>query len=330
MARVAKSGGAAKSPTVDSGSPLIEWFFRPSMLFRMSLIAGVCALWPYAAQRLPSLGKRAEYRLTFQQIQISPAPERNVPVNLVEQVEKLADGPRDLSVLDENLAANVAEAFRKHPWVAKVVRVKKMFPASVVVELEYRRPVAVVQIPGGRIPIDADAVVLPKGDFSDDEFSRLPVIQNITSKPAAQPGIVWSDPALLAAVRLADLLGDKWKSLKLQAISVPLDPNSTTTIGDVQLELVGLGGSRILWGRVPGSDYPGELDPTQKIRRLENYLTEFGDYGQPNGPYEIDIRHWRENTRRPLVGDPVQTRPSRSPRDESRIQSSEAKRKTRS
>src|SRR5580692_10752297 len=121
MARVAKSGGvAAKSPSAAAGSPFLEWFFRPAMLFRMSLVAGVCALWPYAAQRLPSLANRSEYRLTFRQIQITPAPERPVPPDLLEQVEKLAELPRELSLLDDSLATEVANAFRLHPWVAKV------------------------------------------------------------------------------------------------------------------------------------------------------------------------------------------------------------------
>jgi len=299
------------------------------MLFRISLVAGMCALWPYAAQRLPSLGKRAEYHLAFRQIQISPAPTQNVPANLIEQVEKLTELSRDLAILDENLCSNVAEAFRKHPWVSKVLRVKKSFPAAIVVQLEYRRPVATVQISGARIPVDSEAVLLPTVDFSADEIARLPVIQNVTSKPAAQPGIVWSDSALLAAVRLADLLGDKWKSLKLEAISISYNASTTTATDDVQLELIGVGGSKILWGRGVGSDYPGELESSQKIRRLENYLTEFGDYGQPNGPYEIDIRHWRENTRRPLVSDQVHAKPSRNHKEDSRIQSSEGKRKSR-
>ncbi len=329
MARVAKSG-ASKSPPAPASSPFLEWFFRPAMLFRLSLVAGVCALWPYAYQRLPSLGKRAEYRVTFQQVQISPAPERPVPANLIEQVEKLADLPRELSILDEAVTADVANAFRKHPWVSKVVRVRKSFPTVITVELEYRRPVAMVQVPEGRIPIDIDGIVLPTTDFSSSDIDRFPLIQNISSKPSARPGIVWSDPSVLAAAKLAQLLGDKWKALKLEAISLPRNASTTSEVNDVSLELVGLGGSRILWGRTPGSDHPGELEPTQKIRRLENYLTEFGDYGQPNGPYEIDIRHWRENSRRPLVSDRPTTKPNRPQRDDSRIQSSEGKRRTRS
>jgi hypothetical protein len=70
----------------------------------------------------------------------------------------------------------------------------------------------------------------------------------------------------------------------------------------------------VVWGRPPGNDHPGELEATQKIRRLEKYLADYGDYGQPNGPYEIDIRHWQEITRRPLAQEQLQAKPAKVPK----------------
>lgn len=323
MARASKPNPEAKKSSA-AGAPnsLIEAFFRPGTLFRLSLLAGVCALWPYAAQRLPSLAKRTEYQTTFSAIQISPTPSGPVPTNLVEQVERQFDVSQDLSILDERLAGEVAEAFRQHPWVAKVVSVRKSFPAAIRVELEYREPVAMVQVPGGRIPIDLSGVVLPTADFSANDLASFPVIQNITPSPSLRPGSVWKDPALQSAAKLASLLREKWKPLKLEAIFVPRGASNDSK--EVSLILIGQGNSRILWGRAPGSDHPGELEPIQKIRRLENYLTEFGDYTQPKGPYEIDIRHWRENSRRPLATEQSHAKPTKN------LQSSEGKRKTRS
>ena len=40
-----------------------------------------------------------------------------------------------LSVLDDNLTVNIAQAFALHPWVAKVTRVSKHHPARVKVEV---------------------------------------------------------------------------------------------------------------------------------------------------------------------------------------------------
>lgn len=330
MARSAKSSGeGTKSPLNQIGAPLFDWFFRPSFLIRASLLAGACALWPYLAQKLPSLGKRSEYRLPFRRIQICPHPDRPVPLNLVEQVEQMADVSDDLSILDENLTIEVARIFRRHPWVSNVLRVQKSFPAAVTVELEYRKPVALVETATGRIPIDVHAVILPSTDFSASDITTFPLIQGITSAPASRPGIEWSDPGLVAAARLAHLLLDDWKSLKLGAIVVPRSTNSETDPNDVPLELATEGGSRIVWGRPPGNDHPGELEATQKIRRLEKYLAEFGDYGKPNGPYEIDIRHWQEISRRPLKVEQAQGKATKG-RNDPKPQISEGKRKSRS
>jgi hypothetical protein len=313
MARAGKSSGGesgTQSPTM--GSSFIPWFFQPAMLFRMSLIAGACAFWPYVLQKLPSLGTRPEYRISFAEIQVIPAPTDPVPGNLVEQVADQSGMPRELSLLNESLTVEIAQAFRRHPWVSKVIRVRKSFPAAIVVELEYRKPVVMAQVQGGRIPLDAHGVVLPTSDFSTRDTNRFPLIQNVDNKPKVRPGNIWNDPGILAATRLADLLGEHWKALKLEAISLSRVTGSATDSDDVILELIGKGGSKIVWGRAPGSDHPGELEAMQKVRRLEKYLVDYGDYSHPQGPYEIDIRHWQEISRRPLVAEQAQAKPAKS------------------
>jgi hypothetical protein len=70
---------------------------------------------------------------------------------------------------------------------------------------------------------------------------------------------------------------------------------------DIVLQLQAKGGSTIIWGRAPGTDHPGELTSAQKVARLDKYVTEFGSFSRPSGPYEIDIRHWQEITRRPAA-----------------------------
>ena len=281
------------------------------MLIRMSLIAGACALWPYVLQKLPPLGARPEYRISFSQVQVIPAPEDPVPANLVEQVSDLSGMPSELSLLSEGLTAEIAQAFRRHPWVSRVIRVHKSFPAAIVVELEYRKPVVMAQVQGGRIPLDAQGVVLPTSDFTTSDSHRYPLIQNVVNRPKVRPGNQWNDPGILAATRLAAFLGPHWKALKLDAISLSRI-TSTTEADDVILELVGTGGSKIVWGRAPGSDHPGELEPIQKIRRLEKYLVDYGDYNHPHGPYEIDIRHWQEISRRPLIHENTAVKPVKS------------------
>jgi hypothetical protein len=141
--------------------------------------------------------------------------------------------------------------------------------------------------------------------------------------------MVWDDPAIVGALQLANLLHDKWSSLKLDAISIPRDEQPKTSPRDLQLEIIGRGGSRILWGRAPTYHHPAELEPAQKIRRIEKYLADFGDYVRPSGPYEIDIRHWQEISRTSLVSKPAPTKPAKGLKEESRHQTSESRKKPR-
>ncbi|MBC8113903.1 MAG: hypothetical protein H7062_05975 [Candidatus Saccharimonas sp.] len=280
--------------------PWVHAIFRPARLAKLALLVGVLALLPYLIQRLPSLASRPEYRLATKQIRIVPAPESPVPANLLDQVREQARLPRELSLLDDKLAADLARAFARHPWIAKVVSVRKSHPATVTVEVKYREPVGMVQVKGGRFPIDASGVVLPPGDFTAADLKRYPTIQGMTPPSSIRPGVAWKDPSLLAAARLAELLAPQWTDLKLESIVVPNRPESAIDSSKIVLELRASGGSKIIWGRAPGTEHPGELTTVQKIGRLEKYLTEFGGFDRPNGPYEIDIRHWQEISRRPL------------------------------
>ena len=154
----------AAAVTGDNPPTWVNAVFRPLRLAKLTVIVGVVALMPYLIQRLPSLAGRPEYRLATKQIRIVPMSERPVPENLLEQVRELGKLPRELSMLDETLSAKVADAFARHPWIARVVSVRKSYPANITVELEYRQPVGMVQVKGGPFPIDVAGVVLPPAD----------------------------------------------------------------------------------------------------------------------------------------------------------------------
>ncbi len=294
------SAGASRDSEPPSSPPWVHAVFRPARLAKLALLVGLVALPPYLVQRLPRLASRPEYRLATKQIRIVPAPESPVPANLLEQVCEQAKLPRELSLLDDKLAPELARAFARHPWIAKVVSVRKSHPAAVTIEVQYREPVGMVQVTGGRFPIDATGVVLPPGDFTVGDLKRYPTIQGLTPSSSLRPGVAWKDPSLLAAARLAELLAPKWSELKLESIIVPSRSAPAIDSSKIVLELRASGGSKIMWGRAPGTDHPGELTTVQKIGRLEKYLSEFGGFDRPNGPYEIDIRHWQEISRRPL------------------------------
>ncbi|HUG92576.1 MAG TPA: hypothetical protein VML55_17180 [Planctomycetaceae bacterium] len=231
-----------------------------------------------------------------------------MPVDFVQQAAARAGLPDRMSLVDDGLVATLHAAFARHPWVEDVVQVRKTPAGNVHVDLEYRRPVAVVRVPDGLYPVDRQGTLLPPEDFSVAEAQRLPAVDGIRSVPHGAAGSDWGDVSVVAAARLAEALlqtddsgSSHWDRWNAAAIVVPPRTKAEITLDDLSFELRTAGGSRILWGRPPGTQHPGELAVDQKIGRLEKYLADFGSFDRPHGPYEIDIRHWREISRRPLA-----------------------------
>lgn len=291
---------AAKKPD-EPALGFREWLFQPSRLLRFALLAAIPVLAPWFYRQLPKLESREEYRLALDKVVIDPAPVAPIPADLFEQVQKRAELPDELSVLDSKLPQQLAEAFTLHPWVARVVEVRNEFPAAVKVTVEYRQPVALVHVTNGYYAVDKDGILLPPQNFSKADAEHYIAVKGITSTPQNGAGQRWDDPAVTAAAKLADLLAPKWKQLQVATIVAPRNVPASSDGDALQFDLETRTGSRILWGRAPGTQHPGELTPTQKLGRLNKYLAEFGSFDRPSGPYEIDIRHWQEITRRPLA-----------------------------
>jgi hypothetical protein len=280
---------------------LRERLFRPRLLIAAACLAMIPVFGPWLVQQIPDLTARSEYRLPIQELVLIPPATDPIPPEFIEQVRRRADLPTELPLLDPALPGELAAAFAAHPWVERVDEVRNQAAATVTVKLHYRRVVALVEVPDGLYPIDPTGILLPPQDFTPDDAKDYLVVRGITSIPFGAAGKPWGDPAVAAAATLAEFIGPRWRELQLTAIIAPRITSSSTQPQDVLLELETKGGSRIQWGRMPGSTYPGELDATQKVGRLDKYLREFGSYRQPQGPYAIDIRHWQEITRKPLV-----------------------------
>ncbi|RMG35328.1 MAG: hypothetical protein D6725_12765 [Planctomycetota bacterium] len=246
---------------------------------------------------VPPLESNALYRVATDAIECTPPP-RWVPTSLREQVLSRAGFPTELSLLDADLNARLAAAFAAHPWVRRVVRVQKTVPARIVVELEYREPLACVRDRRGRwLPIDRDGVLLPVEDLPVSFLAELPKVVGLEELPPPdRVGVVWSTAQVGAAVSLLERLRGDWERFELQAIeclsgSAPDDP---------QFALITQGGSRILWGHAGESGHPQEPPSEEKVAKLEQYLKKFGGFDGPAGAYEIDVRRPQEIVRRPL------------------------------
>jgi hypothetical protein len=288
--------GQGSTPTQASW---LRRLYRPIVVATAAAVVLVSLCLPKLFSWAPDLSRRAEYRLTPAQVAITPPPHW-VPHDLVGQVFERADLPREMSVLDADLTRNLAQAFRMHPWVEEVVSVQAKFPAAVTVQLAYRTPVAMVQVRQGLYPIDRQGVLLPPHDFSLAATRQFVFVSGVNSTPQGPAGTEWGDPVVVGAANLAEYLLPVWKKFRLTAIECPKTMEPPNDLDAGVFVLAAVGGTRIVWGQAPSSDHPGELDTEQKLGRLEEYITRFGGFDKPHGPYRIDIRHWRDISRTPL------------------------------
>jgi hypothetical protein len=216
-----------------------------------------------------------QYQVEPAGIAITPAPPW-IRSDIKSEVIREAsfDGP--LSLLDARLTLRVAGAFAAHPWIARVERVSKSFPSGLEVVVSYRRPVAMVEVPDGALPVDVEGVVLPTVDFKPGEADRYPRIGEIHTQPAGLVGARWGDDAVVGAAEIAAAFGDEWQTLGLFRI-VPAGRRAGGRAGaEFAFALFTRGGTRIDWGLSPSTQVVGEPSPREKIARLKKYAAEHG------------------------------------------------------
>jgi hypothetical protein len=181
------------------------------------------------------------------------------------KTDALRDASLDngLPLDDPELVRRLARAFDIHPWVREVVTVRLRHPAAATVEIRCREPVAMVAVPGGLLPIDAEGVLLPSDDFTPDAAARYPKITGIASGPRGAIGFTWGDPLVEEAAAVASVIGPEWERLGLVACRP-----QTTPGGDHAWEFIGDGSLVIRFGSAPGHEQPGEPTAAFKVARL--------------------------------------------------------------
>lgn len=256
-----------------------------------------------------------EYQVTRQSIVLRDVPpwiHSNISSEVLDQMSM--NGP--VSLLDDQLSERIAKAFSLHPWVRRVIRVEKQFPAKVLVQVEFRRPVCMVEVPwtgdeladqhdpsyapgdvratdgGGLYPVDVDGVLLPTADFSPAQARRYPRLSDIHTLPIGPVGANWGDARVTGAAEIAALLFDDWERLRLHRIVPSEHPVSGGSSDDYSFQLVTRDGTRVIWGQRPNSTYPGEVAASEKLQRLRDHLSPLPPEARPapTGSLEIDIR----------------------------------------
>ncbi len=289
-------------------SRAVSWLFRPRRLVLLAGLAVAAVLWPQMRRQLPDLKSQPQYQITLDRITVTPAP-RWIPDNLTEDVLRRVGIRLPLSLHDPALSERIAAAFVTHPWIRTVHRVSRSWPAGIRVDVTYRRPVAMVRGVDGFYPIDTEGCLLPGSDFRQSDVNRYPVVENITTVPAAGQGQPWGDPAVSGAARLAERLLETqedgrsyWEIWGLAAIEVSAQVGLPEELSDAQYALRTSGGSRIIWGRAPDTRHPGEVSADQKLQRMAEYHRIYGSFDDAPEAYVFDLREWK-GIRRSLARD---------------------------
>jgi hypothetical protein len=177
--------------------------------------------------------------------------------------------------LDDRTTNRLSQAFSLHPWVSRVAAVRTAYPTHIAVDLVYRRPVAMVEVPGGLLPIDADGILLPTEDFTPEQARDYPRAAGIDSTPLGPVGTRWGDPKVEAAAKLAELLADDWQQLGLRRILVR-EETTAESGRRLVLDLTTRGGTTLVWGSQLGSEVASELKPAEKLKRLRQLASADG------------------------------------------------------
>lgn len=277
-------------------SRLLDWSLRPRILGAITLAMLFVVVIPAIPALWPTVSQRAKFQMSVDRIDLTQAT-RWTPHDIVDNVAKSHPDWKDRSLLEANLAADLAAAFAKHPWIAKVDRVEKTRQGRIIIEVTFRTPVAMVETHRGLYPVDAEAVLLPPNDFSLTQSDQLPHLRQVRSMPSGPAGTQWGDPLVVAGAKLCAALMPQgnlethWDRYGLEAVMAPLPAveNAPVPSEPPVYELLTQGGRRIIWGRPPGDD---TLEPTvaQKLGRLDSYIRQQKSLDQPVGAYRIDIR----------------------------------------
>lgn len=274
---------------------LVEWSFQPRVLGTIVLAMLFVVVLPAMPSMWPSIGRSPEFLLSVDKIDLTE-PTEWVPHGIARQIAEAHPEWKDRSLLEDNLASDIATEFRKHPWIASVDRVEKTRQGKVKIEVTYRNPVAVVETFQGLVSVDSGGVVLPSGDIRPSDWDRLPHLKGIRSSAAGLTGQRWNDPLVISGAKLCSVLLPKgnidsiWKKFGLLAVVAP-DQSGLTAEEALQppvFELLTQRQRRIIWGHPPDVN-SHEPSAAKKLERLAEYVKKQKSLDQPPGNLAIEL-----------------------------------------
>lgn len=181
------------------------------------------------------------------------------------------------SIFDPKLVESVGKTFESCAWIRKVTAVERVFPDKLLVKFEYRQPHAAVRRENGYVLVDREGVRLPGVYVAPPACERTVQISGVASLPP-EPGKVWDDGSLKAAVAMADFIPESTLLRRLGIREVDVanfggrqDPRRS------EISLVTAGGCIVAWGRSAQTSKFGDLSTEEKLENLREVLAVYPD-----------------------------------------------------
>ncbi len=197
--------------------------------------------------------------------------------------------------------ASLKAEFAGLSFVEEVGEPEVVWPDGLVVPLRLREPAACIRVGDDFLPVADDGMVLAGYSYAPHEVygAGLPILgpsDRLLRAGMPSPGDFLQDEALLTALKVAgsmqrNLIPKQQRLLGRIVIDASHEQAPDGLPGGVRIDLDGK--RRILFGRPPGGDFPGELPARIKWMAIAAAL-------QPNssgGPWDLlDVR-WDEPVR---------------------------------
>ncbi len=208
-------------------------------------------------------------------IELSPAQPVWIKNDLKAAVIRDARLAPPLSLLDDQLTSRVAQAFALNPWIANVRGIERIYPRHLRVEVSYRKPVAMVEVTGGLLPVDENATLLPPSEFSPDEAGSYLRISGITSSPLGPVGTPWGDPMVEIEAAVASRLDNVKMEYKLHGICGKLI-SSPQGADQLQIQLLTKEKTAFTWSVAAAPQLEDPALAAAKLKQLAKLSKQFG------------------------------------------------------
>ncbi|MDZ4831350.1 MAG: hypothetical protein SGJ09_14275 [Phycisphaerae bacterium] len=215
-------------------------------------------------------------------VRFEPVPSWIPPTSLETIAVTARTALGGASALDPTSLDGVHRRLLASGWFERIEQVRRSANDELVVVGEFLVPFALIRAGDEDHVVDARGRRLPLSyrvtdGVASGERPRLPLIAGPAMPKPAEPGAAWIGQDIRAGLRLAALVHDRpWFACGATASATDTADTGRVVAIDASrfnresvLELVTVGGMRILWGSDPDARTLGEMPPERKLACLD-------------------------------------------------------------